>query len=195
MVFGSLAQRGGRTRRTVRALCEKAPDALKVLDVNLRPPHTPRRVVEPSLALADVVKLNEEELVEIGAWLDRAGEPGNARGVRSTVAALARRFDCRAVCVTRGADGNALWRGGEWTRHDSYPVEVRDTVGAGDAFLAALLTGLLDDHDSDTVLDRASRLGAYVASRSGATPAYDVDGWEGIPRLALNDSGSLHPAR
>jgi fructokinase len=189
LVFGTLAQRRERARRTVRALCDMRDDTVKVLDVNLRPPYGQRSVIEASLDLADVAKLNEQELFKISGWLDLSGD------LRGTVAALARRFGCRAVCVTRGAEGSALWRDGEWTRRGSYSVSVQDTVGAGDAFLAALLAGLLDGQASDVVLARANRLGAYVASRAGGTPAYDIGRWSDIPQLALDTPEPAEAAR
>ena len=177
VVFGTLAQRQETARRTVRALCDAG--ALAVLDVNLRPPYTPRSIVESSLAAADVVKLNEAELAEIGGW------DGVSGSLREQAEALAHRFGCRAVCVTRGADGSALWDRGAWAERAAYPVKVKDAVGAGDAFLAALLSGHLAGLGSDAVLDAASRLAAYVASRSGATPAYEVGGIAGIGSLRL----------
>lgn len=177
VVFGALAQRQETARRTIRGLCDAG--ALRVLDVNLRPPYTPRSVVESSLAAADVVKLSEAELIEVSGW------DGASGSLRDRMEALARRFDCRAVCVTRGAEGSALWDRGTWAEREAYQVKVKDTVGAGDAFLAALLSGLLAGRDSDEVLDAASRLAAYVASRSGATPEYEVGGIAGIGSLRL----------
>ena len=164
VVFGSLAQRDARSRRTVRALVAAAP--LVVFDVNLRPPFSSRDVVEPSLLAADVVKLSEGELSELAGWF------GWPEAEQPAAEELARRFSCRAVCVTRGADGAAVWHGGRWTEHGGYRVEVRDTVGAGDAFLAGLLSGWLGGDDDPAALDRGCRLGAFVASRPGATPAY-----------------------
>jgi fructokinase len=178
IVFGNLAQRQETARRTVRGLLDT--DALKILDVNLRPPYTEPVVVEASLNKADVVKLNEEELVEISSWVGRSGP------LRDVMEALARRFECRAVCVTRGAEGSAIWHQGAWAERKSYQVKVQDAVGAGDAFLAALLSGFLDGRDCDEVLDLASKLGAYVASRSGATPEYEISGIAGIKGLSLN---------
>ncbi|MDT7858383.1 PfkB family carbohydrate kinase [Rubrivirga sp. S365] len=177
VVFGTLAQRQETARRTVRALGDAA--ALAVLDVNLRPPYAPRSVVESSLAAADVVKLNEAELAQIGGW------DGTSGTLRERAEALAQRFDCRTVCVTRGADGSALWHRGAWAERRAYPVKVKDAVGAGDAFLAALLSGLLAGHTCDDVLDAASRLAAYVATRSGATPEYQAGGIAGVQGLPL----------
>lgn len=178
IVFGSLAQRSETACRTVRALC--AGDALKVFDVNLRPPHDERSVVEASLDIADVVKLNDHELVRMEGWFGLSGS------VRETVEGLAERFACRAVCVTRGAEGSALWKDGRWWEHAGYRVRVKDTVGAGDAFLAAMLSGLLARRAGAELLDLANRLGAYVATRSGAVPAYEVGELEDIIRMALD---------
>lgn len=162
IVFGCLAQRSAATRETIRRLCGSA--ALKVLDPNLRPPHTPPDVVRESLELADLLKLNEEELRELGSWFGLPEEP------RQAAAALADRFGCRLVCVTRGPRGAALWHEGRWSEHPGLSVEVRDTVGAGDAFLAALLAGALDGRDDSELLERANRRGAEVAARPGAVP-------------------------
>ena len=165
VVFGSLAQRDARSRETLRSLVGAA--ALAVFDVNLRPPFVDRDAVEASLGAAALVKLSDEELAELAAWF------GLPAGLREAAAALAERFGCARVCVTRGADGAALWHGGRWTEHPGVAVDVADTVGAGDAFLAGLLAETLGGADDAAALDRACRLGAFVASRVGATPAYD----------------------
>lgn len=163
IVFGSLAQRDARSRATLERLWRS--QALMVFDVNLRPPHEDREVIARSLRRADVVKVARDELRRLGAWfqLPAADQPA--------AAALARMFGCDVVCVTRGREGAALWRAGEWTEHPGYPVEVRDTVGAGDAFLAVLLTGLLSDADSDSLLQNANLIGAYVSTQFGAVPS------------------------
>ena len=164
VVFGSLAQRNETSRRSIRALLEGA--TLAVFDVNLRPPFVSRTVVADSLRAADLVKLNEDELAALCRWFKWP--------VEQAVEALAEEFDCQLVCVTRGGDGASLWHGGTWAEHGGYPVAVRDTVGAGDAFLAGLLAGLLAGRNDEQALDEACRLGAFVASQSGATPEYDV---------------------
>lgn len=163
VVFGSLAQRQFASRETVRALVSAS--RLAVFDVNLRPPHVDPAVVDTSLRMADVVKLNDDELGILteptGAFWDR-------------VERLADRFDVGVVCVTRGGVGAALWHDGRRTEHSGYAVTVADTVGAGDAFLAAFLDAHLNGRPDDEALDRACRLGAFVASRPGATPAHDA---------------------
>ena len=163
VVYGSLAQRSVATRRTLEHLLETA--ALKVFDVNLRPPYDDREIVRRSLQRADVVKMNDAEMRRLAAWFDLPGDP------RAMTAALGEAFSCHTVCVTRGAEGAALWREGRWTEHPGFEVEVRDTVGAGDAFLAVLLAGLLTGTEDRTLLRHANLIGAYVVTQFGAVPA------------------------
>lgn len=165
VVFGSLAQRADRSRRTIRRLCEGP--ALKVFDVNLRPPYEDLQIVRDSLTWADVVKLNEQELERLGGWY------GLPRGTHQAAVALAELAGLRTVCITRGSAGAGLLRDGRWSEHPGFTVDVVDTVGAGDAFLAALLQGLLGREDDAEVLRRACLLGAFVAGRPGALPRHD----------------------
>jgi len=166
IVFGSLAQRGATSRATIERLT--ATDALCVFDVNLRPPFDTREVVEASLGNADVVKLNDDELGRLAEWFDLpAGLESGARG-------LAEKYPCATVCVTRGAAGAGLLHDGTWHEHAGFTIEVADAVGAGDAFLARLLAGLLAREPADTLLAAANALGAYVATCDGATPAHDT---------------------
>src|SRR5919199_1256039 len=163
VVFGSLAQRNAVTRGTIERLLETP--ALKAFDVNLRPPYDDRDIVGRSLARADVVKMNEGEMRRLAAWFGLPNEP------RPMAAALADTFGCRTVCITRGPDGAALWREGRWLEHPGFEVEVRDAVGAGDAFLAVLLSGLLAGAEEQALLRHANLIGAYVVTQFGAVPA------------------------
>ena len=162
IVFGSLAQRQAISRRTIERLWES--DALMVFDVNLRPPYEDPEVVRSSLQRADVVKLSESELARLAEWFGLTGT------LREQVAAIAATFTCRTVCVTRGREGAVLWNQGRWAEQSGYEVEVRDTVGAGDAFLAVLLAGLLEGADDRVILRHANLIGAYVATQFGAVP-------------------------
>jgi fructokinase len=165
IVFGSLAQRAPVSRATIESLWDSG--ALLVFVANLRPPHDDREVVRRSLRHAAVVKVTDVELRRLASWFDLplAGQPT----VR-TVGALAETFGCHTVCVTRGPEGAALWRDGRWTESPGFQVEVRDTVGAGDAFLAVLLAGLLAGAEDGALLQNAALIGAYVATQSGAVP-------------------------
>lgn len=183
VVIGSLAQRNETSYRTIQTLCHTT-DGLVVYDVNLRPPHTGRALVEPSLHLADVVKLNDAELQQVRDWFDLPN------GTRPSLESLADRFSLRACCVTHGAEGASLWNDGTWSTHPGDEVEVLDTVGAGDAFLAAFLSGFLAGRSGESLLPLANRLGAFVASRSGALPAYDFDGLQDIEKMTLDEGGT-----
>jgi fructokinase len=166
IVFGSLAQRSATSRATIARLRSVAKQALMVFDVNLRPPYEDADVVRASLAAADVVKLSEEELVRLSEWFgwDDGDQHAMLRG-------LAREFRCSVVCVTRGSRGAALLHDGVLTEHPGFPAEVRDTVGAGDAFLAVLLAGLLAGSSDAELLQHANLMGAYVVTQFGALPA------------------------
>jgi fructokinase len=167
IVFGTLAQRNTATRATIERLWKVAFDqALMVCDVNLRPPYDELDVVRASLGMADVVKLSDAELIGL------AGHFGwGASDEREMMRSLAAQFGCTVVCVTRGSRGAALWHDGEFTEHPGFPAEVRDTVGAGDAFLAVLLAGLLAGSSDAELLQHANLMGAYVVTQFGALPA------------------------
>ncbi|HEX9005859.1 MAG TPA: PfkB family carbohydrate kinase, partial [Bacteroidota bacterium] len=165
LVFGSLAQRAEPSAATIRELL--AISRLNVFDVNLRPPFDSKAVVQESLARSQIVKLNDQELLRLAGWF------GLPRELEAAAAALAERFGPRMVCVTLGPNGAALWNDGCWTRHPGFRVQVRDSVGAGDAFLASLLKGYLEGWGDAQILQSANAHGAYVASKDGATPRLD----------------------
>ena len=162
-VFGSLAARQAPSRETLYRLLQQAN--FKVFDVNLRPPHYTRDVVTYLLKQADLVKLNHHELAEIMDWF------GVSSDEETALRWLAERFLLQAVCVTKGADGAVLWVGQQLYRSPSIAVQVQDTIGSGDAFLAALLRGWLAGQQPADYLAFACAAGSLVASYQGATPA------------------------
>jgi fructokinase len=173
LVFGSLAQRSPTNRRSLAAvLTALPPSALRVFDVNLRPPHDDLALVRQLAAEATVLKLNAEEAARLcpGSGGPAAGE-AHAR-------ALAAQTRGGSVVITAGGYGAGFLHEGNWHREPGRRVDVLDTVGAGDAFLAALLAGLLAGADAATALARACRTGEWVASCRGATPAYPPAGSE-----------------
>ncbi|UOQ71437.1 carbohydrate kinase family protein [Hymenobacter cellulosilyticus] len=163
-VFGSLAARSPATRETLYSLLEHA--SFRVFDVNLRPPHYTREVVEYLLQKAELVKMNHHELAEIRAWFGPETDPATA------MQQLAEHFRWQALCVTCGAEGALLWTNKQLYRAPAAPVEVQDTIGSGDAFLAALLQGWLAGREPGEALRFACATGALVATRPGATPAF-----------------------
>lgn len=177
LVFGSLAQRSAHNRRLLADLRKRASRALQVFDVNFRPPFDDLCVVRELAAGAGVLKLNHEELARFEGRAADAGEEACADAARS----LAARTGCPRICVTAGAAGAGLLSEGGWTWVAAEPVRVRDPVGAGDAFLAVLVHGLLSaSWPPRELLARAHRLAGFVATRDGATPDYDVGPVDGV---------------
>jgi fructokinase len=163
--FGSLAQRSEPSRRAIRAVVSATrPSALRIFDVNIRPPFVDPEVVKGSLALANVLKLNNEELPRLADLLGLTGS------IEERLERLAARFELSLVVYTRGAGGSLLLREGVWSDHPGLATEVSDTVGAGDAFAAVVATGLLRGWSLDEINRRANRVAAYVCSQAGATP-------------------------
>jgi fructokinase len=164
--FGSLAQRAEAARHAIRTLVAATPNgALRIFDVNLRPPFIDRELIDGSLALANVLKLNDRELPMLAAMFGLSG------GVRDQLAEVARRHQLSLVALTRGPCGSLLLADGHWSEHPGLPTEVVDTVGAGDAFTAAMTLGFLGGLPLDEVNRRANAVAAYVCAQPGATPA------------------------
>ncbi|RTQ50959.1 carbohydrate kinase [Hymenobacter gummosus] len=167
-VFGSLAARSPATRETLYRLLEHA--RFNVFDVNMRPPHYTKDVVKYLLQKADLVKMNHHELAEISGWFGQ--ELGAEADRPAAMQWLATRFNLQAVCVTCGADGALLWTNNQLYRAPGVRVEVKDTIGSGDSFLAALLKGWLAGQEPGECLRLACATGALVAKHYGATPTF-----------------------
>lgn len=178
VVFGTLAQRSLTSRNTIQWI--QSFGGLKVLDLNLRSPYDDREVVEQSLGIADFVKMNDEELEKIRDWYNLPEKPEQA------VAELAGIFGLQTICITCGSQGAWLWKEGDFTKSSGYDVEVADTVGSGDAFLAVMVAGYLKQIPSQDLLDLSNRLGAFVASQEGGMPAYSIDSILDIHTLPLH---------
>jgi len=163
--FGTLAQRREPARSTIQALVAAVrPGALRILDLNLRQHYFSRDIIESSLRLANIVKCNDAELPVLAEMLALRGS------ARQQIEQLARQRDQRLVCLTRGAQGSLLYAGGQWAEDPGQPVAVKDTVGAGDAFTAALALGVLAGKPLDAISRRANQVARYVCSCEGATP-------------------------
>lgn len=163
--FGSLAQRSEHSRATIRRFLQALrKSAVRVFDVNLRKNFYSTEVLAESMKLATIVKLNHEELPKIMRLfeLEARGEEESARQLLS--------HQVKLVCVTRGNGGSLLVSADERSEHPGFKVKVADTVGAGDAFTAALAHGYLRGTSLAQINENANRVGAWVASQPGATP-------------------------
>lgn len=163
--FGTLAQRSAGSRETLhRFLAECNPAALRVLDLNLRPPFFDDTLIRESVGRANVLKVNDEELGKLAQLYSLSG------GEEDVVCQLAEQQQLRAVAVTCGGRGGLLYRAGELNRCSPQPVEIVDTVGAGDSFTAAFVVGLLDDLPLEVINRNACRIAEFVCSQPGPTP-------------------------
>jgi len=168
--FGTLAQRDAVARRSIRALVAASPSgALRIFDVNLRQQQFSPVLIEESLLLATVLKVNDLELPQLAVMFGLTGS------VHAQMVQLADRWQLRAVAVTRGAQGSALLTEHGWSEHPGVRVTVVDTIGAGDAFTAAMTIGLLSGWALDDVNAQANRVAAFVASNTGGTPPLPVE--------------------
>ena len=164
-LFASTAMGEAALRRLSNAL----PGASRFYDLNLRPGCWSAPLVMRLLDDADVVKLNEEELMRLQQFT------GLPRATEAFCREAANRYGLQAMCVTLGARGCALLAEGEYVELQGHAVDVADTVGAGDAFAAAFLHGLISEWSAAEIAAFANRVGALVASRHGAIPAWTVE--------------------
>jgi fructokinase len=171
--FGTLAQRSPASRRTIESfLHETRPQCVRIFDVNLRAPFFIAETVEHSLELATIFKLNAEEMPQVLSLLgfpDAAGTTPDflLNGARQIVD----QFPVQLVAITLGAQGSLLITRNQVDRHPGYPARVVDTVGAGDAFTAALVDYYLRGAPLSQLNAAGNRWGAWVASHAGAMPA------------------------
>jgi len=166
--FGSLAQRNSVSRKTIREFLHLTRnDALQIFDVNLRQKFFSPEILRESLVLANVVKLNNEELPKICEMfaVEGANETEQTKKLRG-------KFDLRLLCLTRGAKGSLLVTENGISENHGVKVEITDTIGAGDAFTAALTHGFLRGWSLNEINEKASRVGAFVASNEGAMPDF-----------------------
>lgn len=180
LIFGTLAQRSETSRNTIRQLGKT--DRLKVLDLNFRFPYVDPDITDQSLQMADVVKMNHEELEQLQKWFSLSGE------MKEAIRQVSDRFSLEMVCVTSGAVGALLWDGSRFYEGKSYKVNVADTVGSGDAFLAVLVSGYLKGVPPEKLIRYSNRMGAFIATQNGGTPDYRLGSIEEIDSLPLSVS-------
>ena len=163
--FGSLACRNDVSKKTLFELLEINDKMFKVFDVNLRAPHYKIEVLEELMKKSDFIKFNDDEILEIASKMGSLSEQ-----LENNILFIAEKTDTKFICVTRGKHGSILLWEGKLYYNNGYTVQVTDTVGAGDSFLAALITKLNETKGPQYSLDFASAVGAIVASKRGANP-------------------------
>lgn len=173
LCFGSLAQRGPESRQTIQTLAaQTSSKCVRIFDVNLRAPFYSSEVIQESLELATVVKMNDEEVPLVLRLLGLPeGDDPAADPLRQGADRLLNEFPAlHMVAITCGGKGSLLVTREEWNRHPGLPVKVADTIGAGDAFTAAMTHYLLRGANLATLNEAGNRWGGWIASQSGAMP-------------------------
>ena len=169
--FGSLAQRAETSRSTIRNfVAATRPDCVRVFDVNLRPPFFSADVIRESLATATIFKLNEAEIPQVLGILGTNLRGRAEEDILRAADWLLGHFPIRLVAVTMGAEGSLLVTREGAHRRRGIHGNVVDTVGAGDAFTAALVDSYLRRASLAQMNEAGNRWGAWVASQQGAMP-------------------------
>jgi fructokinase len=163
--FGSLGQRSRVSRKAIHGFLGGLPkESLKIFDLNIRQNFYTEEIIRTSLQLADVLKLNDDEIVLLSEMFNVYGDE------RNQMRQLVDHFSLRLGVLTRGDKGSLLVSTGEVSDHEGYPSKVIDTIGAGDSFTAATVIGLLKGYSLDDINEHANRVAAYVCSCQGAMP-------------------------
>ena len=162
LLFGSLICRSEGNIKALLVLIEKAKKT--VFDVNLRPPFYSQSLIELLLEKANIVKMNDEELIEIISWYGVEGS------LKEQMLFVMEKFDIETIIMTEGAHGAHCLHDNILYSQKSFSVKVQDTVGSGDSFLAAFICKMLEGLDWQNCLEFACGTGALVATKSGGTP-------------------------
>ena len=166
--YGTLFASMPQGRAVLDRLLDALPSATRFYDLNLRPGNYSAQLVVEMLEVGDVVKLNEEELGTVRKFTRMPAE------IEAFCREGSKRFGWKAVCVTLGGRGCAMLHGEEYIEAGGHAISVADPVGAGDAFAAAFLHGLIANWPVAKIAAFANRIGALVASRHGAIPDWTV---------------------
>lgn len=166
--YGTLAQRNDVTRNTFFNFFRSMPtNSLKIYDVNLRLNYYSKEIIEQSLIVADILKINEDELNVLCDLFNVAGDETNRC---KTLIVL---FSLDIVILTKGSEGSNIITEMNSSFLTTPKVKVEDTVGAGDAFTAAFVASYLNGESIETAHRRAVNVAAYVCTKKGAMPPYD----------------------
>lgn len=169
--FGSLAQRSSASASTIDSFLQNAhPKTIRIFDVNLRQSFYNKEVLQKSFEYADIVKLNDHELMQVSSRFDLG--TGTAEFLARR---LLRDFDLKLVCITRADRGSLLVSREQTVEHAGFQVTVADAVGAGDAFTACLAHHYVRGNPLQQISEAANRFASWVATQRGATPPITPD--------------------
>ncbi len=166
-IYGSLSSRNDTSRNTLFELLES--DAIKVFDINLRPPFINRDLLEVLLVKADIVKFNQAEL-EMAQLLFG----GSFCNESSQIKFIQQHFNIPEIIVTKGEFGASYYKNDETYNAWGTEVKVIDTIGSGDAFLAAFIANHYFKNDPQLIIKNSVAMGAFIATKKGGCPEYKI---------------------
>jgi len=165
--FGTLAQRSLQSKNTIAEFLKRTGnDTIKIFDINLRQNFYSGEMIRQSLEYATILKLNNHELKILK---DMPGHSNNDSEI-NLCKKIIKEYDLELLCLTKGDMGSLILSKNEYFIHRGYKVEVADTVGAGDAFTAAMAVQYLKGKTLEEISNAANKLGSWVSSQRGATP-------------------------
>jgi fructokinase len=167
--FGSLAQRNSTSRETIeKILNHSRPETLIVYDINLRQNFYNKEIIERSLQLCNVLKLNEDELPVVCDLLGVKAESEEGQ-----ILDLIKEYNLKLVAYTKGSEGSLLMTPSEKSYLPTPKVKVKDTVGAGDSFTAVMIVGFANGKSLKENHQKAVEISAFVCTQDGAMPEYN----------------------
>jgi len=167
-IFGSLIARNTTSKNTLFNLIKSAK--YKIFDVNLRAPYYTKELLIELMNQADFIKFNDDELFQISKYL---GSKYNS--IEQNIAFISEDTNTKHICVTKGKHGAVLFYNDKLYYNSGYLINVIDTVGAGDSFLATLINFLLKGEHPQNAIDIACAVGALVAQSEGANPEVSLE--------------------
>lgn len=170
-IFGSLVARDEVSKSTLMQLLEVA--TYKIFDLNLRPPHYKKDLLIELMDKADFIKFNDEELFIVSDFLNSP-----FHGLEQNIRYIAEKTKTKSICVTKGKFGAVLLYNNAFYYNSGYQITVKDTVGAGDSFLASLTDQLLCNVEPQNAINFACAVGALVAQSEGANPKISAEAIE-----------------
>lgn len=164
--FGSLAQRSETSRGTILRFLDTTPmDCLKIYDINLRGNFYTKEIIQESLKRANILKINDEELVAIGRMF---GYPG--LDIENKCWLILGKYNLDMLVLTCGTNGSYVFAPGTKSFQETPKVEVADTVGAGDSFTGSFAAAILAGMPIAEAHKLAVEVSAYVCTQKGAMP-------------------------
>lgn len=163
--FGTLVQRYGISKNTLRELIHEAPDVVKFLDINLRKKCYTAASVDESLRMTNILKANDEELLITKELLGL-----KSKNLKDLAMEVLISFNIKIILCTLGSNGAFCLTQEDVFHYDpGYQINLGDTVGAGDAFSAGFVHYFMNGEAIEEALRFGNAAGAMVSTTTGAT--------------------------